>query len=117
MGYRPAKVCAQPSCPQLVADGSRCSEHRRNQDRQRDQVRGSRHQRGYTNEWSQLSRAILERDGHTCAYCGRTATTVDHVIPKARGGTDDESNLVAACVRCNSGKRDRGPIRATRFLL
>ena len=43
----------------------------------------------------------------TCGYCGQPATTVDHVTPKARGGADDEGNLMAACLSCNSGKRDR----------
>jgi HNH endonuclease len=51
---------------------------------------------------------ILLRDNHTCRYCGATATeapmTVDHVIPKALGGSDDPSNLVAACRDCNAGK-------------
>lgn len=51
---------------------------------------------------------ILRRDGHTCRYCGRSAPevtlTVDHVVPETLGGTDDPSNLVAACADCNSGK-------------
>ena len=51
---------------------------------------------------------ILRRDGHTCRYCGATAPEVplrvDHVVPVALGGSDDPSNLVAACEPCNSGK-------------
>ncbi|EFG75266.1 HNH endonuclease domain protein [Mycobacterium parascrofulaceum ATCC BAA-614] len=51
---------------------------------------------------------ILRRDNHTCRYCGVTAPdaklTVDHVIPEALGGSDDPSNLVAACGDCNGGK-------------
>jgi 5-methylcytosine-specific restriction endonuclease McrA len=51
---------------------------------------------------------ILRRDGHHCRYCGlgsdEVTITVDHVIPTALGGTDDPSNLVAACRDCNSGK-------------
>lgn len=51
---------------------------------------------------------VLRRDGHSCRYCGATAPdvklTVDHVTPKALGGGDDPSNLVAACQQCNSGK-------------
>lgn len=56
---------------------------------------------------------ILRRDSHTCRYCGAKAPdveiTVDHVIPKALGGTDDPSNLVAACRDCNSGKTSAHP--------
>lgn len=51
---------------------------------------------------------VLRRDNHSCRYCGGTAPdvvlTVDHVVPVALGGTDDASNLVAACKDCNSGK-------------
>jgi thymidine kinase len=37
-----------------------------------------------------------------CAYCGASATTYDHVVPKMHGGTNDPSNLVPACASCNS---------------
>jgi len=69
--------------------------------------RGTTAERGYGATWAALSAAVLERDGHTCRYCGRPATTADHVIPKAKGGTDEMSNLVAACRSCNSGKGAR----------
>ena len=49
-------------------------------------------------------RAVLVRDGHKCAYCGRKGTTVDHVVPKALGGKDTFANTVAACLRCNGKK-------------
>lgn len=42
-----------------------------------------------------------------CCYCGGKATTIDHVIALSAGGSDDIDNLVPACGRCNSGKRDR----------
>jgi hypothetical protein len=51
---------------------------------------------------------ILKRDKFTCQYCGRKAPEVvlhvDHKIPKSKGGTKSESNLVAACFDCNMGK-------------
>ena len=51
---------------------------------------------------------VLARDGYVCAYCGEEANTVDHVIPRAKGGdVFDMDNLVAACKRCNSSKRDK----------
>lgn len=56
---------------------------------------------------------ILKRDNHACRYCGGSAPdvklTVDHVVPVALGGTDDPSNLVAACVDCNAGKSSVPP--------
>lgn len=51
---------------------------------------------------------VLKRDDYCCYYCGGLANSVDHIVPLARGGTHDESNLVACCIRCNSSKKDRG---------
>lgn len=55
-----------------------------------------------------LRNEILRRDGNKCRYCGVTAAdnplTIDHVVPSALGGSDEPSNLVAACGECNSGK-------------
>lgn len=54
---------------------------------------------------------VLRAGGFACAYCGArppaATLVVDHVHPVVRGGTDDDSNLVAACVDCNAGKSDR----------
>jgi 5-methylcytosine-specific restriction endonuclease McrA len=47
------------------------------------------------------------RDGHRCRYCGHAAETLDHVIPRSRGGRHVWENLVAACRRCNHTKADR----------
>ncbi|GLY29810.1 HNH endonuclease [Kineosporia sp. NBRC 101731] len=60
--------------------------------------------------WSR--RALLARDQHVCAYCGGRASTVDHVMPRSRGGGDTWLNTVAACARCNHRKRDRTPSEA-----
>lgn len=51
-------------------------------------------------------REILRRDNYTCQYCGRTSQqlTIDHVIPRHRGGTHSWENLVAACPSCNHAK-------------
>jgi 5-methylcytosine-specific restriction endonuclease McrA len=59
-------------------------------------------------------RNILRRDGYKCAYCGRSdiQLTVDHVLPKARGGDDAWENLVTACTVCNNKKGDRTPEEA-----
>lgn len=57
-------------------------------------------------------KGVLRRDAHRCAYCGGRATTIDHVLPKSRGGGMTWTNLVAACIPCNSDKRDRTPEEA-----
>ena len=52
-------------------------------------------------------RAVLDRDGHDCVYCGARADTIDHVRPRSRGGQHVWTNVVAACARCNHRKGDR----------
>lgn len=54
-------------------------------------------------------RGVLRRDGNRCGYCGDHASTVDHVMPRSRGGADSWENLVACCLRCNNLKSDRTP--------
>ncbi|GAA2073972.1 HNH endonuclease [Microbacterium hatanonis] len=43
-------------------------------------------------------RGVLRRDAHRCAYCGKAASTIDHVMPRSRGGKDTWENLVACCL-------------------
>jgi hypothetical protein len=63
------------------------------------------------NIWKKTRISILQRDQYTCAYCGREATTVDHIIPASLGGDAHPSNLVAACISCNSSKGGANRIR------
>ena len=60
--------------------------------------------------WSRAG--VLNRDGRRCGYCPASATTVDHVVPHARGGRNTWLNTVAACDPCNQRKRDRTPAEA-----
>ena len=55
------------------------------------------------------SRAMIyKRDGHKCQYCGSTKSlTIDHIIPRSRGGEDTWENLVVACMPCNTRKSDK----------
>jgi 5-methylcytosine-specific restriction endonuclease McrA len=56
---------------------------------------------------------ILRRDNHRCQFCGSTSNlTIDHIIPKSKGGEDDWENLTTACIRCNNKKGDRTPDEA-----
>ncbi|MEU6245715.1 MULTISPECIES: HNH endonuclease [unclassified Streptomyces] len=65
--------------------------------------------------WSR--RGVLVRDRHRCAYCGRSASTVDHVVPRAQGGGDTWLNTVASCAEDNHRKADRTPEQAGMPLL
>lgn len=62
---------------------------------------------------------ILRRDNYKCAYCGRSdlPLTIDHILPKAKGGTDSWENLICACTLCNNRKGDRTPVEARMELL
>ena len=59
---------------------------------------------------------ILLRDRNTCQFCGRvfpsSELTLDHVVPRSRGGRSSWENLVACCYRCNNCKGDRTPEEA-----
>jgi 5-methylcytosine-specific restriction endonuclease McrA len=55
---------------------------------------------------------VLRRDGHRCGYCSGPAATVDHILPRARGGKNTWSNTIAACHACNQAKADRTPAEA-----
>ena len=52
-------------------------------------------------------RAVMDRDRHVCAYCAARADTIDHVLPRSRGGRHEWINVVAACASCNHRKGDR----------
>ena len=52
-------------------------------------------------------RGVFARDGGRCQYCGAKADSIDHVIPRSKGGPHAWENVVAACRPCNVSKRDR----------
>jgi 5-methylcytosine-specific restriction endonuclease McrA len=82
---------------------TRCELHRKAKQRQRDAVRGTPSQRGYDYQYQQNRRAVLAVS-RTCTYCGAFATTVDHIVALADGGTSDFENLVPSCSDCNSSR-------------
>jgi 5-methylcytosine-specific restriction endonuclease McrA len=65
-------------------------------------------------------RTIYKRDANTCQYCGcqpgTEELTIDHVMPRSRGGKTTWENCVLACVGCNSRKADRTPEEAKMVL-
>lgn len=63
-------------------------------------------------------REVLRRDKYFCQYCGsKKQLTLDHVIPRSKGGKHTWDNVVIACKRCNSYKSDRTPSQAGMSLL
>ena len=57
---------------------------------------------------------VYLRDNHTCQYCGKNGSTltIDHIVPKSRGGEDSWENMVVCCARCNNRKGDKLPEEA-----
>ena len=75
----------------------------------------SRHARGYGTFWDKLRLMVLTRDSHLCQAClslnrVTPANQVDHIVPRAKGGSDDLSNLQSICELCHKSKtiRDNG---------
>jgi 5-methylcytosine-specific restriction endonuclease McrA len=62
-------------------------------------------------------RNVLRRDRNRCQYCGSgEKLTLDHVLPRSRGGRDSWENLVTACMPCNNRKGNRTPEEANMLL-
>ena len=63
-------------------------------------------------------RNLFRRDDHRCQYCGRRGSdlTLDHVVPRSKGGPTSWENVVACCRPCNARKRDRSPEQANMSL-
>ena len=83
------------TCGRLIpaSAGSRCLEHKRAVERARDAIPGTPSERGYNGQYSRNRAAVLAASDGWCAWCHkRPATTVDHVVPLAKGGTNDPEN-------------------------
>lgn len=61
---------------------------------------------------------IYKRDGYKCIYCGSSKKlTIDHVLPKSRGGNNGWLNLVACCIKCNLQKGNKTPEEANMTMI
>ncbi len=108
------RVCSQPGCPELTTSG-KCKTHRSQARRAEDARRGNFRERGYDATYDRNRRRVL-RDEDICWLCGvvvdkrlpgtdPNGPTVDHVVPRENGGTNDLGNLRLAHLRCNSARR------------
>ena len=67
----------------------------------------------YTRQLRANRNRIYKRDNYECVYCGSSRNlTLDHVIPKSRGGSNNWTNLVTSCQKCNLKKADKTPEEA-----
>lgn len=57
--------------------------------------------------WRKIRARIVIRDGGMCQMCGNEGDSVDHIVPRIQGGTDDDYNLQLLCRTCNSSKGGR----------
>jgi 5-methylcytosine-specific restriction endonuclease McrA len=76
---------------------------RKNKHRRRARLRDSRSPGVSADDWS----ALTAHFQGCCAYCGKSGTTIDHVIPISKGGRDEIGNVLPACRRCNSSKGNK----------
>ena len=72
----------------------------------------------YINRVPFSKKNVLVRDGFKCAYCGneRKRLTIDHIIPKSRGGKTTFENCVSSCKSCNNKKGDKTPTEVHMYL-
>jgi len=99
---RTPRLCASPGCPRTTTEGPRCPDHTR---APRADPRPNAAGRGYGWTWEKVAR-VVRAEEPWCRICkaeGRyTLTTdVDHIIPRAAGGTDDRTNLRGLCGTCH----------------
>ncbi|EIC82092.1 HNH endonuclease [Serratia sp. M24T3] len=109
MPARIPRACRHRGCAKTTVHRSGyCPDHINTGWEQHQQGK-SRHERGYGVSWDKLRPIILKRDKHLCQEHLRQgipvpATTVDHIKPKAQGGTDDHDNLESLCWPCHRTK-------------
>lgn len=95
-----------------MRDGTgRCPAHKVRAGTFADRGRGTRHERGYGTEWDKSRERVMRRDAGVCQPCLRHGAVhvghhVDHRIPRARGGTDDDANLQCICRAAHRAKTD-----------
>ena len=109
MPRRPGRPCNQPGCPNLAVKSGRCAKH------QRPAWEGRRGFEGYKGDWLKIRARVLNEEP-TCraAGCNKPSVTVDHIIPKAEGGTDARGNLRGLCAEHRKKKDAEDAARGRR---
>ena len=95
------------SCGALCT-ASRCPACTRARQRARDQWRGTPRQRGYDATYYANRRIVIAASDGLCSWCHRRpATSADHLVPLAKGGTNAIENLIPCCGPCNASRGSR----------
>lgn len=107
MPKMPPRPCTKPGCKNYSVKNGRCTLHK--VEPWLSNKGKSRHDRGYGNDWVRLRKQVLRRDGFLCIPCKKAgtltkATQVDHILNKAKGGSDDMYNLQSICDKCHKLK-------------
>lgn len=118
LSVRNAQVCCAPfSAPlslSMAASDTRANLEAIRRAQMPKAPRGSRSSSNDGQMMPKLRARIMERDNFRCKRCGNDSTTValevDHIIPRAKGGTNDERNLQTLCWSCNRGKGTSDPL-------
>ena len=116
------KPCKHRGCPRVVRGAHYCETHADKNTAnnysgwERHNKGKSRHQRGYGSTWNKQRAVALKRDDYLCQNCLTEkrvipADSVDHIVNKANGGTDELSNLVSLCTPCHKRKTQQESIR------
>lgn len=90
------RACGVATCPRAAVVRGYCQTHAQ----ERERLRGTAHQRGYTPDWVRIRLSFLRR--HPTCACGRPATDVHHLRRLREGGTHTDDNLRALCHACHS---------------
>lgn len=109
MPPRIPRACRKHGCAKTTIERHGYCEEHKNLGWESHQKGKSRHERGYGSKWDKIRARVIARDKHLCQECLRSgrateAKTVDHIKPKAHGGTDADDNLQSLCWPCHRSK-------------
>lgn len=109
MPYRAKSTCRRPGCSRPIDVPGYCAQHQQFASGWASSNSANNTERGYGWLWRQQREKVMSRDGGLCQICLKKnkvtpATEVDHILGKARGGTDNDENLQAICNECHKQK-------------
>lgn len=116
MPPRTPKACRVRGCRSTTTDPSGYCEGHKGEGWKQYKPGQTRHQRGYGTKWEAIRERILKRDKGLCQDhlkqgVAKSASCVDHITPKAHGGTDADANLQSLCWSCHAKKTARDRIK------